>query len=159
MRKLFSAVLLCLSVTSAGCVALAIGGGYAGFEYATGSVTRTYPHSIDVLWTAGLAAFDELELKRSYQLKDQLKGHIERHTATGDRINLRFTNRGAFTDLTLRVNTFGDKEMSLAIIHKIEQLLPVEDSVAPVLMPPTLSEAAAPDNHDDGDQLRFPPNH
>ncbi len=126
MRR-WTYVVLAGCLFSSGCVALAVGGGAAGLAYATGSVQRMYPHPVGDVWDATLAALDELELPKGMQVKDQLKARIERYTATGDRVLVKLASRGTFTELTLRVNAFGNKQMSLAILRKIEAHLPQED--------------------------------
>ena len=157
MRNCTFLLLLAVCLSSMGCVALAVGGGAAtGLAYAAGAMQRTYSHQIDVVWAATLAALDELELPKGYQVKDQLKGKIERHTATGDRIEIKLTNRGAFTDLSLRVNTFGSKPMSLAIIHKIDEYLPQDADATEPLPDSAVTELPFQHQTEPDTELSFP---
>ena len=78
MRLLSSLILLCVAVTTTGCVAAAGGAaGAAGLAYATGKIDRTYPYPLDVVWEASDSALTELELTPGQKAKDQLKGHME----------------------------------------------------------------------------------
>ncbi|MFW6125119.1 MAG: DUF3568 family protein [Pirellulales bacterium] len=134
-----AAVAACLS----GCVAAAVAGGAAGaagVAYVRGDVERTYPYPIDTVAQATHLALAELELPVTHAAKDQLKGHIEARTATGDRIQVRLQGQGAVTELRLRVNTFGDKTMSSAVIAKIDQYLPAVPAAGAVQP----ADAAAP---------------
>lgn len=156
MRKSMFLLLLGVCLSSMGCVALAITGGATGLAYATGVVQRTYSQPIDVVWVAALSALEELELPKGYQDKDQLKGRIERYTATGDRIEIKLTNRGAFTDLSLRVNTFGNKPMSLAIVNKIDGYLPQDSGGSQTVIGPSFTEHSLHSPTEPDTQLSFP---
>lgn len=116
-----------LLLATSGCAALAVGalgGGAAAVAYAMGDVERTYPYPIEAVYPAALAAADELGLAPGFERQDGLKARIERYTATGDRVRITLTGRGPVTEVSVRVNTFGNKAMSRAVAQRIEGYLP-----------------------------------
>ena len=128
MRAIWYLGLFAIGLTSSGCAAAALGGaaGAASVAYIVGENERTYPVPLDVVWDAAQAALDELELSRGPEAKDQLKGHIERYTATGDRLRIEFTRIGPSTKIKLRINTFGNETMARTVLYAVERNLPGE---------------------------------
>ena len=134
MRVACGIFALFVSVTCSGCVALVLGGaaGAAGVAYARGDVDRVYPHSMDTVWEATMAALGDLQLRLADYHKDQLTGEITAYTAAGDKVKIKLDSRNmTMTKLDIRVNTFGDQSMSLAILSKIDQYLPAEATAVP----------------------------
>jgi hypothetical protein len=131
---------------SSGCALVAAGAvGAGGYAYARGDVDRAYPYAMDPVWNATLMAVAESELAITHQAKDQLTGRIDAQTATGDRVKIVLGNQGSITNVNVRVNTFGNKRMSTALLARIESHLPAAQAPAsygPELLPP--SQAAAP---------------
>lgn len=145
MTRCACLLVLVLSVSSSGCIALAVGGAAGGgVAYILGDVERVYPYPIDMVWEATIAAMDELELSPGHQAKDQLKGNVLRYSATRDRIRVKLASQGSTTKLKLRVNTFGNEVMSTAVLAKIEEHLPMMHAAAVDGQQPEFAKAAAP---------------
>ncbi len=113
-----------IAATCPGCVAgLAAVGGAGAVAYAAGDVQRTYVYPMDVVWNASLDALAASEVPVTDWAKDQLKARIEARTATGDKIKIELANQGGATSLNIRVNTFGNKQTSSAILREIDRRL------------------------------------
>lgn len=111
-----------VTVTSSGCVLALAGAAAAGagaVAYVKADVEQTYPYPMDVVWEATLMTLAESELQAVPQARDQISGQIDALTATGDKINIVLAAQGSATKLSLRVNTFGNKEISTAVLQKI----------------------------------------
>ena len=109
-------------VTSSGCVLALAGAAAAGagaVAYAKADVEQTYPYPMDIVWDTTLMALAESELQAVPQARDQISGHIDALTATGDKIKIVLASQGSATKLSLRVNTFGNKEISTAVLQRI----------------------------------------
>lgn len=140
------ALLVC--VAGSGCAAVAVGAaaGIAGVAYARGDLERTYALPMDIVWEATLAALTDLELEIVEREKDQLTAKIKAYTSTDKRIKIKLKSSGNVTDLHLRVNVFGDGELSHSILARIEAYLPDEPFDHPVLLVPDLEPILVPDD-------------
>lgn len=138
-RLAFTLLLVVTSISCSGCVLgiLAAGAGAGAYVYATGDVERTYPYPIDVVWDASMASLAQLELRIVSASKDQLSGRVDAYTATGDRILLVLDGQGEVTSISVRVNTFGNKSMSAAILHQVDSRLSGQYAVPPSFGQPT----------------------
>ncbi len=151
-RPTYSSLLLLVLVAltlvpSSGCVLALAGAAAAGagaIAYSKGDVEQHYPYPLEVVWEASLAALAESELYAVPSARDQLSARIDATTATGDKIKLVLTAQGSTTHLNLRVNTFGDTQLSAELLQRIAahiehphlaELPPVEH-VPGVLPPP-----------------------
>lgn len=137
---------LLVSTVGTGCAAVAVGAaaGVAGVFYVTGDVERTYPYPMDIVWEASLSALADLEMDIAKNVKDQLTAEIRAYTATGKRIRLELESDGNVTELELRVNVFGDADLSELILARIESYLPGPPSNEPVLVVPDSQASKAP---------------
>jgi len=145
-------LLLVLSATASasGCVAVAAGAaaGVAGVAYARGDLERSYPYPMDVVWEASLSALAEVEMEITSADKDQLTAEIKARSATGKRITIKLKSDGQVTDLDLRVNVFGDADLSETILVRIEAYLPGLPPKQPLLVVPD-SRPALPEREVD----------
>lgn len=126
MRLAASVLTVFVCITCCGCAALVLGGaaaGAAGVAYAHGDIERMYPYPIDVVWNATLSALGELQLQIAYHERDQLTAEIKAFTAAGDKVKVEMESHGPATELELRVNTFGNRSLEIAIMSKIDQYL------------------------------------
>ena len=111
-------------LTCSGCaVGVAALAGAGAAAYVVGDVKRTYPCPIDVAWDASLSALAAAEVPVVDAAKDQLKARIEAQTATGDKIKIVLASQGPVTTLSIRVNTFGNKQLSAAVLREIDRQL------------------------------------
>ncbi len=112
------------ALTCSGCAAgVAALAGAGAAAYVVGDVKRTYPCPIDVAWNASLNALAATEVPVVDAAKDQLKARIEARTATGDKIKIVLASQGPVTTLSIRVNTFGNKQLSAAVLREIDRQL------------------------------------
>lgn len=122
----WTVLLLLLALPAgSGCTVLLAGAaaGIGGAAYAKGDVERTYPHPVDIVWNATMAALAEAGVVVSDQAVDQFGGRIEAWSANHDRIRITLAARGAATELKLRVNCFGKKQITAPLIQSIEARL------------------------------------
>ncbi len=110
---------------SGGCVWVVAGlAGAGGAAYVMGDAERLYPYPIDTVWAASLDALAETGVAVTYHGRDQLTGRIEARTATNQRIKIHLTALGDSTEVKIRVNTFGDEQITSAIVGRIDSRLP-----------------------------------
>jgi hypothetical protein len=114
---------LSLSVYSGCAVGLAAAGAGGTVAYVKGDIEQTFPYPIDLVWDAGLEAMAESEVPVTASGKDQLTAQIEGRTATGDKIKIVMAAQGSVTTLKIRVNTFGNKQISVALLSQIDRRL------------------------------------
>lgn len=141
-------VLLIACAGSSGCAAAAVGAlgaGAAGVAYAVGDVERTYPYPLGSVWDASQVALAELQIAPGFDVQDEFKGRIDRRTSTGDRVRITLARRGEFTDVKVRVNTFGDKWMSQHVAQTIERHLYAGAGSEAVLSRSDVSPVPAPE--------------
>jgi uncharacterized protein DUF3568 len=129
---------LSLSVCSGCAVGLAAAGAGGTIAYVKGNVEHTYPYPIDLVWDASMGAMAASEVPVTDSGKDQLTAKIEGRTATGDKIKIVMASQGSVTTLKIRVNTFGNKRMSNALLRQINLHLtgPEPYPGSPQLAPP-----------------------
>lgn len=119
---------LMLATVSAGCAGALLAGGAAagagGYAYVNGELKTEEPASIDRVWNATLAAAGDLQLRTIESEKDRLNARLHAKSA-GDRdiyVKLRSLSETE-TELRIRIDIFGDEEMSNRIRSEIEQRL------------------------------------
>lgn len=154
-------LLAVFTLGSAGCAALVLGavaaGGAAGYAYYQGSVPRDYHADVDHTWTATQYALQDLGLPIHKAEKQGAGGVIESSTNKKNKIYIQIEPSpalpppdpmkppGPATRVHVRVNTFGDHDLSDRILHQVEQRLmamsPPQPSAAPLQSP---ASTAAP---------------
>jgi hypothetical protein len=108
-----------------GCTALVAAGagaaaGAGTVAYVEGELQSTYVARLDRTWNAAMAALQDLELGVKTADKDAAGGTIGamRTDQTPVKLTLKAAGPGT-TSVKIRVGTFGDEEVSMAIHHKI----------------------------------------
>jgi len=123
--RAISWAVLCVSVLLQGCGALVAAGagaaaGAGTVAYVKGELQSTYAAPFGRTWDAAEAALKDLELRVKTADKDATGGTIEamRTDQTPVKLTLKAAGPGT-TSVKIRVGTFGDEEVSMAIHHKI----------------------------------------
>ncbi|MFP4541510.1 MAG: DUF3568 family protein [Opitutales bacterium] len=119
-----SMALLCLAALP-GCVALIAGGSAVGGTlYATGDLKSTIDETPRRTRDAIVEAADTLELVRISGESDALTGRYVFRTGDDRRITIRYQSIGErLTEVSIRVGTFGDEDLSLQILRAIRSEL------------------------------------
>ena len=116
-------VLLAL-VTSSGCVAVVAGAGVGAavaVAYVRGDLDATLNASLDRSLQAAKKAVTQLQFAKVSENKDALQAIVVSRNAADKRIDIRLEKvTDAATKLKIRVGTFGDEALSLAILEKIK---------------------------------------
>jgi len=123
---LLSALVLGLSTLtlSSGCLAAAAGAGAAGVAYVMGDLTANLDASLDRTVRATEQAVEQLEFTKVSESKDALIAVIKVHNAVNKKIKITLERVGDnLTKVTIRVDTFGDQPLSIAILDKIKSNL------------------------------------
>ncbi len=139
------AVYLILAVAalgSSGCLLVAAGaaaGGAVGYFYYQGNRCGTYDAGFNDTWTALHTALRELGMPIAGE--DTSGGELEARTADGQRLRMtvqqvagRVPGENPLTRVCVRVATFGDEEVSEAILRQVSAHL--------VVVPPGPAQAA-----------------
>jgi hypothetical protein len=117
---LLAGVLSALALTS-GCILAAVGAGAAAVGYVEGSLTAPLTTGLDPAARAGNAAIQQLGFAKVSEKKEATSDVIVARTGTDKRIEVKVefvTNE--VTKVTIRVGTFGDEALSMAILDKIK---------------------------------------
>ena len=120
-----AAMLLALA---SGCAVVVVGGvaaaGAAGYAYVKGELKSTEGASLDKLWNATLVTMKELSFPIIKQGKDGVAGELTARNAKGKDVYIYCKKLSdTATEITIRVGTFGDEEMSRTILMKIKSHL------------------------------------
>ena len=127
-KLLMFGLMAALLVLTNGCflfvVGAAAGGGAAGYAWVNGEVKTTEASSLNQTWDASLAAMKDLEFNVTDKSKDALSGNVTAQTADNKtiKINLKYISNTS-TELRIRVDTFGDENLSRIILNKINSHL------------------------------------
>jgi hypothetical protein len=122
---LAASVVLC---ATAGCalfvVGAAAGAGAAGYAYVEGILKSTEQASLNRVWSASLGAMKDLEFPITKQVKDALTGNITARNARDKKIDIQLKKiSDDTTEISIRVGTFGDENLSRVILDKIKKRL------------------------------------
>jgi hypothetical protein len=143
-RRLTLVALALYAITSAGCLAAAVtgavvGAGAVGYAYWQGEVPRDYPANIELAWPAAQQAVIDLGMPLEKVVRDSDGGVIETRTGDGDSVEIRVVPKasrvpadGQWTNVTVRVATFGDGKLSTRILDQIDTHLPHPEVVPSV---------------------------
>lgn len=129
--KIFSLLILSLTLMVQGCMLLAVGAGagagVATVSYVKGELQTTYPTTLDKTWDATLGALKDLDLKILFTERDKITGNIEARKNDGTKIKISLLQEGTGTTiLKIRVGLFGDEAYSRAINSRIASRLGVK---------------------------------
>lgn len=111
---------------TAGCVAVAVGAaaGAGTYAYVSGVLKSTESASLDRTWTAAQGALKELEFPIISRQKDALEAELVARTSSDKKITIKLKKLSdTATEVRIRVGTFGDESMSLAVLEKIRKRL------------------------------------
>jgi hypothetical protein len=113
-----------------GCVAAAVGGaagvaaGAGTVAYIKGELKATEAYNVPTVWKATEKAVDELQLVVTDKYSDATAGKLEAMTADNKKVRISLNRQGDnITEITIRVGTFGDEELSRFILSKIQKHL------------------------------------
>lgn len=131
-RILLMMALSLVLVSSSGCGVLLLGAaaGAGTVMWVKGVAEGTYEYTIDECWQASCKAFDTLnihKLENSTDADGDLKRELVGRTDDDDSVTISMKSEStSVTKLTVRVNIFGDKEMSSRIHEEIRKHLPAK---------------------------------
>ncbi len=142
-----------LLATASGCLAVAGGAaaGAAGYAYYRGNKTEIFNTDFATVWSATHEALYDLGMPVLKESHDAISGTIETVTGAKDSVRIqfeqitpKFPNDWPQTEVSIRVATFGDSEVSARIFQEIiNRILSREASRIPP-QPPPASAAWAP---------------
>ncbi|GAB4270486.1 MAG TPA: hypothetical protein DIU37_04200 [Opitutae bacterium] len=109
----------------AGCTALLVGGAAAGtVAYVNGELKKTEDGTVKDLADATSDAFKNLGYKQISSNYDKTSGELIARTSTDDKVTVKLTKKTKdTTEVSIRVGTFGDQDISLSVLEAIEKEL------------------------------------
>ena len=127
-KLLMIGVTAVLLAAGSGCALFVVGGvaaaGVGGYVYIKGEVKSTEGASLDRAWPATLAAMKDLGYPIAKQGKDALAGELTAHNASGKEVYIYLKKvSDTATEISIRVGTFGDENLSRTILMKIKSHL------------------------------------
>jgi Protein of unknown function (DUF3568) len=127
-------LLAAVALANCGCLLVAAGtaaGAAAGIAYANGKVSATYFAYPNDVWAATRQGLTDLGMPLMKESFDGLKGSLESKTADGDKVYITMEClpspglvEGAFTRLSIRIASFGDRDHSKRIFQQIGSHVP-----------------------------------
>jgi hypothetical protein len=159
-HRLAQLLLLCFALGNAGCLAVAAGaagaGGAAlGYAYLKGRVYENYNASFNDTWMATETALNELAMPVLSRDRQENSGYVETRTADQESVRVyleaapgKIPAEPTITRVSVRVATFGDKQVSNRILDQVDAHLVRAGTAAPQLaaQPPAqgVVQTAAP---------------
>ena len=120
-------LLLAISLLTGGCVAIVAGvaGGAAGAIYVRGEAKAAFPHDVETVFNAAVAALEQdLMIPIESKAYDVTNGRIDARRADDNKVKVRLKLIGAnVTEVRVRVGTVGDKSWSEIFLEKLESRL------------------------------------
>ncbi|MFM7110836.1 MAG: DUF3568 family protein [Planctomycetota bacterium] len=121
-------------VSGTGCIAAVVGGAAAagglGYAYYNGLLERNYIGPIQQVFLSTKKALESLRLPISQETIEISKAHLESKTSDGGRIRIwlepvqgKSTTTSLTTKVSIRVDLFGDREISRLIFDEIDKQL------------------------------------
>jgi hypothetical protein len=115
---------LSAAMMMSGCILLAAGGAAGGVIYAKGDLETTLATTPDKVAIATEKAFAQLSITKTWAAASQLEAEIHGLTTTDKKVTIISKSTGEKTcSLSIRVGTFGDKDISQSIFDKIKKNL------------------------------------
>lgn len=110
------------AVFTSGCVAVVAGGVGAGtVAYVRGDLQTTLEAPHGAVYSASLRAVESLGFALVDEQQDELSGEIISRTSQDRRVRIQTKEQTSqTTDLSIRIGTFGDEELSRRILREIE---------------------------------------
>ncbi len=111
-----------------GCVVAAVTGGVAAgagtVAYLKGELKSLEDASIDRVWRATEGAVNELNFIVTNKVKDAVSAKLDALTADNKSIHITLKRKtDSLTEISIRIGTFGNEELSRLILEKIQKRL------------------------------------
>ncbi len=111
-----------------GCVVAAVGVGAAAgagtIAYIKGELKALEDANIDRVWRATEGAVNELNFIVTNKVKDAVSAKLDALTADNKSIHITLKRKtDSLTEITIRIGTFGNEELSRLILEKIQKRL------------------------------------
>jgi len=131
-RVILALLAMILPLAGTGCIAAAVAGtaaaGGIGYAYYKGLLERHYVGPVEPVYRATKTALESLKLPISHEHMEGSKAHLESRTSDGGRIRLwldpvagRIPTEPVLTRVSIRIDTFGDRETSRLIFDAIDK--------------------------------------
>jgi hypothetical protein len=116
------AVMVVITVTQSGCLAVAAAGAAGGtVAYMKGDVEAVVDGGVEATFNATKAAMDELKLPLLATWSNAMEAHVEARVGTDNKATVNINGQSEkFSKVSIRVGTFGDQGLSQAILEKIK---------------------------------------
>ena len=120
-----SAALTIVAVTTSGCVAVAAGAGAgAAVAYVRGDLDATLNGGFEKSVRAVNRVIEQMQFAKISENKDALQATIIARNAADKKIELHINKLADdATKLKIRVGTFGDDALQIAILEKVKSIL------------------------------------
>jgi len=124
-HRLTVCILAVTLLVTVGCRLLFLGGVVGAtvgtVAYIDGKLEDTLGNPYEHVVTATEKAITQLGFAQPEERKDSLSATFVTHSARGDRVEISLTNiSDSATKVSIRINTFGDQEISMTILDKIK---------------------------------------
>lgn len=111
-----------------GCVVAAVGVGAAAgagtIAYLKGELKALEDANIDRVWRATEGAVNELNFIVTNKVKDAVSAKLDALTADNKSVHITLKRKtDSLTEITIRIGTFGNEELSRLILEKIQKRL------------------------------------
>jgi len=111
-----------------GCVVAAVGVGAAAgagtIAYLKGELKALEDANIDRVWRATEGAVNELNFIVTNKVKDAVSAKLDALTADNKNVHITLKRKtDSLTEITIRIGTFGNEELSRLILEKIQKRL------------------------------------
>jgi Protein of unknown function (DUF3568) len=141
-------LLAACALANCGCLLVAAGaaaGAATGVAYVNGNISATYFAYPRDVWAATRQGLTELGMPLIKESFDGIKGSVESKTSDGDKVFITLeclsppgTIDGAFTRLSIRIASFGDRKGSEIIFQQIGNHVPAH------MLPQSASQGPMP---------------
>lgn len=121
-------LIIILPLMQIGCVAAAITGGVAAgagtVAYLKGELKSLEDANIDRVWRATEGAVNELNFIVTNKVKDAVSAKLDALTAVNKSVHITLKRKtDSLTEITIRIGTFGNEQLSRLILEKIQKRL------------------------------------
>jgi hypothetical protein len=117
------ATVLSVAALNSGCVVAAAGAaaGAGTVAWVEGKLVVTLDHSYDHVLRASDQAITQLQFMKVSDARDALSAELVSRTAEDKKVRISLKKEGDhLTEVQIRVDTFGDKALSLAVLDRIK---------------------------------------
>jgi hypothetical protein len=128
IKKVALSIMLMLTLSAmlltSGCLLAAVGGGAGGVFYAKGDLETSVTATPAKVEAATAKAFAELEIAPISTTSSELEAKIIGRTTTDKKVTVISKLTGEnISSISIRVGTFGDKDISQGVFQKIKKNL------------------------------------